>query len=132
MKKLVNVAVAVIENDNNEILISKRQESQHLAGYWEFPGGKIEHRETVENALIREVKEELNIEVLPTGAVIDVFFNYPEKTVCLKTWRCEVMSGTVNGNEGQQWRWVKQSDLVNYKFPKANFKILEALLQKSL
>ncbi len=127
MNKTIYVAVAVIKNEENEILISRRQQGQHLAGYWEFPGGKIEQNETVRDALIREIQEELAITIIPETHLIDVIYHYPEKTVNLKTWCCYLKQGIAQGNEGQKIEWVKKEDLQNYLFPPANQEIIKAL-----
>ena len=78
-RTIVHVAVAVLINDKKQVLISKRPDDVHLAGFWEFPGGKVEDGEDVEDALQREIKEELDIELLQYRPLIKVTHHYKRK-----------------------------------------------------
>ncbi|MCU7798595.1 MAG: Nudix family hydrolase [gamma proteobacterium symbiont of Lucinoma myriamae] len=135
---VVHVAVAVIVK-GNRVLISKRAKNVHQGGLWEFPGGKVDPGESIEQALIREIKEELGIEVKKTRPLIKLIHHYPDKSVLLDTLIISQFSGRqyqINdgyekqpqqGLEGQTVKWVKLNDLTNYSFPLANKPIINAL-----
>jgi len=123
----VHVAVGVIQNTNGEILIAKRPNHVHQGGLWEFPGGKIHEGETVTTALVRELNEELNINVINTSPLITIPHEYPDKTVYLDVYLVTEFTGQPHGNEGQQIRWVSLTDISGYKFPDANQPIIMAL-----
>jgi 8-oxo-dGTP diphosphatase len=122
----LQVAVGVIKNSEGKILISRRHESLHQGGLWEFPGGKIEASETVETALARELKEELNITVTMATPLITVNHHYPDRHVQLKVFLVEQFSGEVQSCEGQPFKWVEPMNLNHYAFPAANQPIITA------
>lgn len=123
----VHVAVAVIINNDEEVLISLRPDHVHQGGLWEFPGGKVEQGETAETALIRELKEELGIEIQHASPLIRISHNYLDKSVLLDVWRIHSFKGEAHGAEGQQIRWSKIDQLKPSDFPQANLSIIKAL-----
>ncbi len=125
----IHVAVGVIVNPKKEICISLRQKGQHLAGCWEFPGGKIEPDESTFQALKRELHEELGLDVLSSIPLITINFEYPEKHVCLDVHTVTEFSGEAIGKEKQEVRWVLPQDLKKYTFPEANKAIIDAILR---
>ncbi len=128
-KNIIHVAVGAIVNSKNEVLISLRHPKSHQGGLWEFPGGKIEPGESVQEALRRELLEELGIEVHPAHRLIEVRHDYPDKSVSLDVWIIREFRGAPSGNEGQAIRWLSISDLTPAEFPMANVPIIEALRQ---
>ncbi len=134
---IIKVAVAIIINTNNEILISRRSADQHQGNKWEFPGGKVEEGESVETALNREIKEELGIEILASEHFTDIDHEYKavdpkqSKTVKLMVYEVKYWLGEPHGMEGQPIKWVKRSDLESFEFPNANKAIIKLLLRKS-
>lgn len=128
--KVVHVAVGVVQNDKNEYLISRRAAHQHQGNLWEFPGGKVEPDETVQDALARELLEEVNIHVEDLAPLTVVEHAYSDKRVRLDVWKVTAFSGQVNGNEGQECRWVPSHQLEAYPFPEANEAILRRLLDE--
>lgn len=125
---LIEVAAAII-CQNDQFLIAKRPEGIHKAGYWEFPGGKIEAGETASDAVIREIREELNIEIANPIAFTEIEFEYPEKSVLLKFFMVTEFSGEAIGLEGQQIKWVSKEQLSGYRFPEANLAVVNKLLE---
>jgi len=127
MGKVVHVAVGVVRRADGRILLAKRPDHLHMGGRWEFPGGKVEEGETVQQALTRELREELAIDVQALLPLIEVKYEYPEKTVLLDTWEVTEFSGDARGVEGQALAWVTADDLLEYEFPDANTPIVEAV-----
>lgn len=128
--QLVHVAVAVIMR-GNEVLIARRPDGVHQGGLWEFPGGKVERNETVQHALKRELKEELDIDVDPHVGVkplIRIRHDYGDKAVLLDVWVVSRFSGNAKGAEGQPIKWVEKENLVEFAFPEANKPIISAIL----
>ncbi|MFZ2313215.1 MAG: Nudix family hydrolase [Methylobacter sp.] len=122
----LQVAVGVIKNLDGKVLISLRDPSLHQGGLWEFPGGKIESSETTEQALARELKEELNITVKASTPLITVQHQYPDLAVQLNVFLVEHFSGEAKSCEGQPFKWVNPDELANYPFPAANQPIITA------
>ena len=130
----INVAVGIIYrtlNDSQQILISYRHAHLHQGDLWEFPGGKIENNETLSEALSRELKEELGIQVIHQKALFEINHNYSDKKVCLKICLVEEFTGKATGKEQQQIKWVGVEDLAGFEFPEANTPIVE-FIRKNL
>lgn len=127
MNELIHVAAAVIANKNNEILISQRAVDTHQGGLWEFPGGKLETGETVEQALVRELDEELGIQLKSYRPLIKVTHHYPDKSVLLDVWKVDNYLGTPAGKEGQAVRWLSVDKLDAEEFPAADVPIIQAV-----
>lgn len=127
MKKLLHVAVGVIQNKQGQILIAKRAASAHQGGLWEFPGGKVDAGETLQQALRRELKEELAIEVVNSEPLIQIRHDYSDKSVFLDVHKVTDFVGEAKGNEGQPIIWVEPGDLKSFEFPAANRPIINAI-----
>ena len=130
MAKVVEVAAGLICHDGR-YLIAKRRMGVHLAGLWEFPGGKREGEETLEECLQRELFEELNIRIeipVPFQIIRD---EYPEKTVELHFFRCTIGEGRATPLDCAEIRWVYPSEMGEYQFPPADRPIIEALQRDS-
>ena len=123
----VQVAIGVIRNSKGQVLIAQRKKGVHQEGMWEFPGGKLENGESVEFALARELKEELNITIECSTPLIDLSFDYPEVEVRLHVRFVEGYSGEVVGREAQLIKWVDKASLKDYQFPEANKSVLKAI-----
>ncbi|KXI30918.1 8-oxo-dGTP diphosphatase MutT [Paraglaciecola hydrolytica] len=126
--KIVDVAVGVIKRQDM-IYVSKRADTLHQGGLWEFPGGKKEADETIAQALIRELFEEVNIQVLNPIPLMVIEHDYGDKKVRLDVMLVEEFSGEPSSQENQLSRWVKIADLAQYDFPAANLSIIEKLQQ---
>ncbi|WP_432744980.1 Nudix family hydrolase [Methylobacter sp. G7] len=122
----LQVAVGVVKNPEGKILISLRHAGLHQGGLWEFPGGKIESFETAEQALARELKEELDIAVMAATPLITINHQYPDLSVQLKVFLVEQFSGEARSCEGQLFKWVRPEELGHYAFPAANQPIITA------
>ena len=127
MTQYLDVAAAAIVNANNEVLIAKRASHRHQGDRWEFPGGKLEPGETAEQALVRELQEELGITATAFRRLITIRHHYGDKAVCLHVFRVEAFIGTPHGHEGQPLAWVSAARLHDYPFPAANVPIIAAV-----
>lgn len=127
-RKRVHVAVGVIYGKDGRILIAQRSAEQHLGGLWEFPGGKVETGETVNDALVRELHEELGITALSQSALCSIQHDYHDKSVLLDVWNVDTFAGTAQGKEGQPLRWLFPHELRQQDFPEANRAIIRAIM----
>lgn len=129
--KVVEVAAGLVYREGR-YLIAKRKTDVHLAGFWEFPGGKREPGETFEECLERELFEELNIRIGTPVPFQVVRYQYPEKTVELHFFRCGIESGQATAVDCAEIRWVWPHELEDFEFPPADRPILEALRRQSV
>ena len=122
------VSIALI-NNYDQVLIAKRPNDKHLAGFWEFPGGKVEKDETPENALIREVKEELNVNINNKCIAPVSFseFDYKNFHLLLLLYICRRWEGEPLTMEENELKWVKPSMLRKYKMPPADDSLIYSL-----
>jgi 8-oxo-dGTP diphosphatase len=127
-EKATEVVAAVIEREGR-ILLARRRAGSHLAGLWEFPGGKRQAGETPEAALVREIREELDAAVTVGELLEDVEWAYPEKTVTLRFFRC-ALEGEPRAAEGQELAWVAPADLGRYDFPPADRALVARLRRR--
>ena len=125
--KQVHVAVGVILDASQNILLTRRPDHVHQGGLWEFPGGKVEPGESLALALCRELREELDIEPLRTSPLIEIQHDYGDKSVLLDVHVVWEFSGKPSGLEGQPMAWVPVARLADYAFPEANKPIIPAL-----
>ncbi|WP_394752386.1 Nudix family hydrolase [Crenothrix sp.] len=125
---VLQVAVGVIKNSAGQILISLRNPDLHQGGLWEFPGGKVEAGESVEQALHRELKEELAIDTLAVEPLITLKHDYGDRCVQLNVCVVTQFSGSVIHSDNQPFKWVAPDDLSQYAFPEANKAIVTAIL----
>jgi 8-oxo-dGTP diphosphatase len=121
----IGVVAAVIE-EGGAFLVTRRPEGVHLAGLWEFPGGKIDVGETHAQALRREILEELGADVHVHGLVFHTTHTYPERAVSLYFYRC-TLAGTPRARLGQQVRWVPRRELRDLGFPPADEQLIRHL-----
>lgn len=124
--KVVEVAAALVF-EGGRLLITQRPEGTHLAGLWEFPGGKREPGEAWEDCLRRELREELGIEVEVGGLFEEVSFQYPEKEVLLRFFLARRVRGEPRAVECAAWAWVDADGLGRHEFPPADARLLARL-----
>lgn len=125
------VGVAIVWNNQGLILIDRRRPEGLLGGLWEFPGGKIEPGETVEECIKREIQEELGIEIQVGKHLISIDHTYTHLRVTLTVHHCYHLTGYPMPIECDEVRWVTLDELDQYPFPKANQKIIAALRQNT-
>ena len=123
--KTIEVVAAVVE-EGGRYLVTRRQAGVHLAGLWEFPGGKVQPAETHEAALVREMDEELAVEAVVDGLLLSTSHAYPKKAVTLHFYRCRIQGAPVP-QQGQEMQWVARADLAALQFPAADADLIELL-----
>lgn len=130
-KPVITVVGAILQDDQGRVLLAQRPADKSMPYLWEFPGGKVERNESPENALVREILEEIGLVVLPTHLLPFTFVSmaYPDFHIILLTYRCLEWAGTPEAREGQEGiEWVLLKDLPHYPMPDAN-RALVPLLQ---
>ncbi len=128
----IHVVAGVITDVRGRILLARRTRGRDLAGLWEFPGGKVDPGETAEQALVRELREELGIEAAPGEPLICVPHRYPHKRLCLDVRRIASYRGSPKGLDGQALAWVPPHKLGSYAMPAADLPVVAALQQPDL
>lgn len=123
------IGVGVIWNEQRQILIDRRLQTGVLGGLWEFPGGKIEPGETVEECIKREIWEELGIAIEVGKHLITIEHIYTHLHVTLIVHHCDYVSGTPQPLECDEVRWVTLAEIDEFPFPEANAQIIAALRQ---
>ena len=121
------IGVAVIWTQSGQILIDKRKLEGTMGGLWEFPGGKIEAGETVVDCIVREIREELAIDITVGEHLMSIEHTYPTFQMTLIVHHCQYIGGIPQPIASDEIRWVNISDLVNYQFPAANMAIINAI-----
>lgn len=126
--KVLQIAVGIIRNKHNEIFITQRAADAHMANKLEFPGGKIEPGETPEQALSRELQEEVGITPVNCSLFEKVEYQFPDRHITLWFWLVESWEGEPWGKEGQPAQWIAQDALNTDDFPPANAPVIEKLI----
>ena len=128
MTEIVHVAVGVIKQEN-KFFLTKRLADVHQGGKWEFPGGKVEVDETVHQALYRELKEEVAIDILTCTPLMQINHDYGDKKVLLDVFVVDNFTGQAKALEGQQEGWFTLVEFSTLNFPAANQTIIDKLQQ---
>ena len=126
------IGVGVIWNTQGQVLIDRRRPEGQMGGLWEFPGGKIEMGETVEECIKREIQEELGIEIEVGNHLITIDHTYTHLQVTLTVHHCRHLSGEPQPIECDEIRWVTLDEIDQFSFPKANEQVIAALRQAPL
>lgn len=125
---IIRVAAALIFREGR-LLIAQRRAGDHLGGYWEFPGGKLEPGESFESCVVREVREELGAQVEIVTAFEQIEHAYPGKRVLIRFFTCRWLAGEPRPLGAQAVRWIDRLELSTFQFPAADALILEKLRQ---
>lgn len=128
---MLEVTAAIIRKDN-KILICQRPANKNCGLLWEFPGGKIESGETGEQCIIRECQEELGVTLQVRKEVIDVVYEYPDRTVDLHFYLCDIIAGTLEKKEHADFRWILRHEISQFEFCPADAKMLSLVDMDSL
>ena len=125
--KRIEVAVGIVFDQENRVLVGQRTVKDQYFEKWEFPGGKLEADESAEAALIREFKEEVGIEILSIEYLMQLDHDYPDRQVSLNVYTINHYQGEIKAMEGQALRWVSSPELNDLDFLTGNQAIVEAL-----
>lgn len=125
----MDVVAAIIENNDGDILIAKRNSKKSQGGLWEFPGGKIEKNESADDAIKREIKEELNIDIEINNWLIEKRHEYPEKTINLILCSAKWIGGELDLSEHEDSKWIKKEDIFNFQFADADKEIINEIFE---
>ena len=128
-KKIINVVAAAIEKDG-KFFCAQRPEGKSLGGFWEFPGGKLETGESPEEALIREIKEELNSEIEIVTYINEASYDYDFGTVVMKTYHAKLISGNLELLEHQNSTWLAPNELDTLNWAPVDQPAVELLSNK--
>jgi 8-oxo-dGTP diphosphatase len=123
----VEVAAALVRDAAGRYLLARRRTGTHLAGLWEFPGGKRERGESLEACLRRELREELGGEFTVDDRLDTIRWQYPGKAVVLHFFHCRLVSGAIEPREQQELAWVEPGRLGEYAFPDADRAVVDRL-----
>lgn len=126
------IGVAVINNHQGKILIDRRKQSGEMGGLWEFPGGKIEPGESIEECIEREVKEELDIDIAVGDRLTTITHAYETFKVTLYVHNCQHLKGEPQPLECEEIHWVEPAQMNQYQFPQANTQIINLLQQRGI
>ena len=127
MKSIIEVTAAIIKNDKNEYLICQRPGGKNHEFLWEFPGGKQEPDETLEQCLIREIKEELNIKIIIRKKDDDISHEYNDRVIHITFFECIITGGEITVKEHNDIKWVTVKEFIHYKFCPADSEIINKL-----
>lgn len=122
---MINVACAIIK-DGLKVLACQRSHTMHLAGKWEFPGGKVERNETAGQCVVREIKEELGLIIRVVSPLKPIEHFYPEKSVRLIPFVCEIVAGQIHLNEHEDFRWIDSQSILAIDWAAADRKLIVA------
>lgn len=122
-----SIAVGIVFNQYQQVLISKRGVDKHLANFWEFPGGKVEKDESFKFALRRELCEELGINITKTIKILEYQHSYEDRLLDFQFYKVIAYDGNVQSKEGQQIRWINVKELSSVNLPAANKGVISAL-----
>ena len=126
------VVAAAVLIDQGKVLLTRRLDGQHLAGMWEFPGGKLEPGESPEDAVVRECAEECGIDVEVVDILDVTHHRYPEKDVLLLFYRCKLVAGEVQHLQVAEHAWVAPSELEDFALPPADERIVRRIRSLAL
>lgn len=127
---VIEVAAALIFRDS-KLLIAQRPPGVHLAGLWEFPGGKRESGESFHSCLQREIREELDCDIRVNDMVFQTVHDYPGKTVDIRFYQCRLLVGEPRPVECAALKWIPIAQLDDFEFPKADEKLLDLLMNRT-
>jgi len=124
----LTVVAAVIRDELNRVLLARRPDDRHMGGLWEFPGGKIDPGEAPGEALVRELREELGLEIEIGRPITFAVHEEPELRILLLFYESDITRGEPQGREGQAVAWVPVSDLPSYPTPPADTELIQHLM----
>ena len=130
--KIIKVVAAILQKED-KILIARKKQGKPLAGYFEFPGGKIEEGETPEESLIRELMEEMNIKIAVKEYIGESIYDYGnDKVISLLGYTAEIIDGEIKLSDHDRYEWVTLEQINNYKIAPADTPLVEKMKEKKI
>ncbi len=126
---MIDVVAAIIENEKGEVLIAKRKKGKKLAGYWEFPGGKVEKGESPEQSLVRELNEEMNLEIEIGDYLGENIHFYDRGAIRLLAFKGKITGGEIKLVDHDAYVWIDLHDIKNVKLAPADIPLIEMLIK---
>ena len=126
---MIDVTCAIIVNQAKQVLITQRSATMKLPFKWEFPGGKVESGESPEACVVREIKEELNLDINPGMTLQLSIHHYPEFSINLIPFICEIMGGEIILSEHTQYLWLDPAELLNLDWAEADIPIVKNYIE---
>lgn len=122
---MIKVVAALIEKDNKVLIAKRLTGDPNVFGKWEFPGGKVEPEENEFKAIEREIKEEFELEIKANSFITNNVCEYPNKTVDLRLYNCDYISGEFNLHDHSEYKWVDKEDLLEFDLAPADIPLAE-------
>lgn len=116
----MRVVAAAVFDGQRRVLLADRPAGKHMAGWWEFPGGKVAPGESDRDALVRELREELGVEAQPIAEIMTLTHDYPDRVVEIVLWHARIVAGVPQGLDGQQLKWVDTYALADERLLEAD------------
>ena len=129
LQKIIQVSCAIIVSEDRKILVTQRSAGMSLPLKWEFPGGKIEKEESSEQTIVREIKEELNIEISISNKLPSVTHHYENFSIILIPFICKIEQGEIKLTEHQAFRWLNPNKLLDLDWAEADIPVARYYLQ---
>ena len=126
---MITVVAALIKKDNKVLIARRATGDEYVYGKWEFPGGKVEKGESEKHALKREIKEEFDVDINVVKFITNNICEYPSKTIDLRLYECEYISGEFNLHDHLEYIWIEVNKLLNYDLAKADIVFAEYLME---
>lgn len=127
---MIDVSAAILENSKGQVLIAKRKQGKKLAGYWEFPGGKVEEGESPGESLVRELKEEMNLDIEVREFVGESIYRYAEGLIRLIAFKGKIVGGEVDLKDHDEYAWKHLYELGNVELAPADLPLLDFLIRR--
>ena len=128
---MIDVVAGIIKNKEGKILIARRNLTKAQGGLWEFPGGKIEPNETKEEAIVREIKEEFNMDIICNGYFDKKEYEYPTRTINLIALNCTMVGDSYEVLEHEEIAWITKEEFKNYEFAPADIYFVEKITNEN-
>jgi len=128
---MIDVVAGIIKNKEGKILIARRNLTKAQGGLWEFPGGKIEPNETKEDAIVREIKEEFNMDIICNGYFDKKEYEYPTRTINLIALNCTMVGDSYEVLEHEEIAWITKEEFKNYEFAPADIYFVEKITNEN-